>query len=450
MNRRFVQTFYTFKQNHKYMKRFLMVTLIATICYNDFGQTPDLGKLDSLFNILAAQNLAIGSIAITQNGKLIYERTFGKGQTGTTLYRIGSITKVFTAVMIYELIDEKKIFLEDTLAAFFRGLPNAGQITIADMLGHRSGLPNFTALSTNFDTWKGQPQTHEQLLDLIRNQRPDFNPGAKADYNNSNFLLLGYILEKIYHKPYKDIVRERIINKVGLSNTYYGDHAGFQGDETASYKYADNQWQQEKAVYLDNFSGAGAIISTPGDLCKFVKAIFNGELISRASIVRMTRIEKDGYGWGLFPYGDDPHPGYGHNGKTEGFASSIQYYPGNDLAIGYCTCGEVYPKDLILDAVFKICFREPMLIPTFMTTKLTDRQLEPFVGTYQGDNGLQVSSSADSDRLQLKLKGQEFILEPFSDHEFRNVRFGFFFDFDRDGKQLVIHDAASTYTLHKV
>jgi D-alanyl-D-alanine carboxypeptidase len=432
------------------MKRLLIVALIITICITGFGQTPNLRKLDSLFNILTAQNLAIGSIAITRNGKLIYQRTFGQGQTHATLYRVGSITKVFTAVMIYELIDEKKISLEDTLAEFFPGLPNAGKITIADMLGHRSGLANFTALGTNFDTWKYQPQTHEQLLALIRDQRPDFDPGAKADYNNSNFLVLGYILEKIYRKSYKDIVKERIINKVGLPNTYYGDHAGFQGDETASYKYADNRWQQEKAVYLDNFSGAGAIVSTPKDLCNFVKAIFDGELISRTSLARMTRIEKDGYGWGLFPYGDDPHPGFGHNGKTEGFASSMQYYPENKLAIGYCTSGEVYPKDLILNAVFKICFGEPMVIPGFMTTKLTDQQLEPFVGTYQGDNGLQVSSSADSGRLELKLKGQQFILEPFSDHEFRNVRFGFFFDFDKNGKQLIIHDAASTYTLHKV
>jgi D-alanyl-D-alanine carboxypeptidase len=432
------------------MKRVLMVTLIITIYFTGFGQSPDLRKLDSLFNSLTAQNLAIGSIAITQNGKLIYHRAFGKGQIDATLYRVGSITKVFTAVMIYELIDEKKIFLEDTLAEFFPGLPNAGQITIADMLGHRSGLANFTALSTNFDTWKYQPQTREQLLALIRNQRPDFDPGAKADYNNSNFLVLGYILEKICHKPYKEIVKERIINKVGLPNTYYGDHAGFQDDETASYKYADNQWQQEKPVYLDNFSGAGAIVSTPKDLCNFVKAIFDGELISRASLARMTRIEKDGYGWGLFRYGEDQHPGYGHNGKTEGFASSMQYYPENKLAIGYCTCGEVYPKDLILDAVFKICFGEPMAIPSFMTAKLSNQQLEPFVGTYQGDNGLQVSSSADSGRLKLNLKGQQFILEAFSDHEFRNVRFGFFFDFERNGKQLVIHDAASTYILHKV
>lgn len=431
------------------MKRLSIVSLILAISVFTFAQTIDGTRLDSFFNSLSAQNLAIGSIAITQNGKVVYQRSFGKDQTEATTYRVGSITKIFTGIMIYQLIDAKTLSLDDTLSKFFPHLPNAGHITIAEMLGHRSGLANFTALSMNFDTWKTQPQTHEQLLSYISNQQPDFAPGAKADYNNSNFLLLGYILEKICHQPYKDIVKERIIDKLHLISTYYGDHAGFQGKEAVSCKYFNSQWQPETAVYLDNFSGAGAIISTPQDLCRFIKAIFDGKLITKASLSRMTRIEKDGYGWGLFPYGDSTHPGYGHNGKTEGFASSIQYYPENGLAIGYCTSGELYPKDLILNKVFKICFLEPCVIPTFDTIRLTSQQLQPFTGSYTGDNGLSVTVSADSGRLRLELKGQQFILSAYSDHEFRNIPFGFFFDFDETGSRLVIHDAASSYWLHK-
>jgi len=431
------------------MNRLLVLVLILTISLPNSAQPPDRKKLDSLFTNLAARNLAIGSIAIEQDGKLVYQRSFGKDQTAATTYRIGSITKVFTAVMIYQLIDQKKLSLDDTLSEFFPTLPNAGKITIAEMLGHRSGLANFTATGTNFDAWKGEPRTHEQLLAFIRDQRPDFEPGAKADYNNSNFLLLGYIVEKMYHKPYKEIVKERIVDRLGLTNTYYGDHGGFQGKEAVSYKYSDNQWNAEKAVYLDNFGGAGAMISTPQDICKFIRAIFEGKMISKGSLARMMRIEKDGYGWGLFPFGDGKHKGYGHNGKTEGFASSMQYYPEKRLAIGYCTNGELYSKDEILDKVYKICFGEPCVIPNFVTIRLSDRQLEPFAGTYEGDNGLQVSVSPVSGWLQFKLKDQLLIMEALSDHEFRNVRFGFFVEFSKDGKRLVVHDAASTYTLNK-
>ena len=423
--------------------------MTVAIARGSTAQSIDRAKLDSLFDALVENNLAIGSIVITKSGETIYERSFGKDQTPETTYRLGSITKVFTAVMVYELIDAKRLSFTDSLSEFFPDLPNAGKITIAEMLGHRTGLPSFTATATNFDSWKTEPHTHEQLLAFIRNQRPDFPPGAKADYNNSNFLLLGYILEKIYKKPYKSLVTERIIRKLGLHDTYYGEHPGFEGKEAVSYKYFDNRWQAEKAVYLDNFAGAGAMISTPRDMCTFIDAIFDGKFISKTALARMTRIEKDGYGWGMFSFGDSLHTGYGHGGKTEGFASSLQYYPENKLAIAYCTSGELYPKDKILDEVFQICFNESCPIPNFTPISLTEQQLQPFAGTYAGDNGLQVTSAVKDGRLVLTVKGQPFILDALSDHEFHNVRFGFFFEFDDQGKQLVINDAATTYWLKR-
>lgn len=427
----------------------IILSLSLLVSFAGPAQTIARVRLDNLFDTLAARNLAIGSIAIMQNGKLVYHRTVGNVQAQDATYRIGSITKVFTAVMVYRALEEEKLSLDDTLAKFFPGLPNADQITIADLLGHRSGLANFTATATHFDNWKDQPQTHEQLLSFVQSQLPDFAPGTKADYNNSNFLLLGFILEKIYHQPYKTILEEKLIRKLGLQNTYYGGHPGFQGKEAVSYKYFDNQWRPEKAVYLDNFGGAGAIISTPEDLCKFITAIFRRKCIGNASLARMTRIEKDGYGWGMFPFGDSRHKGYGHNGKTEGFAASVQYYPEQKLAIAYCTSGEVYPKDEILADVFKLCFQEPCQLPSFTPVTLTETQLQPFTGNYAGDNGLQVKGSVVNGTLVLETKGQQFYLDALSELEFRNVRFGFFFDFDRDGQQLVVHDAATTYRLHK-
>lgn len=445
----------------------ILFAAVSFFSFSCFSQGIDRVRLDSLFDRLAGTNLAIGSIAIARDGKIVYSRTFGSstgsarlgpttgsgssaglGPVSSPAYRIGSITKVFTGIMVYELIDKKKLSLDDTLSKFFPGLPNAGRITIAELLGHRSGLPNFTATATGFDNWKEQPHTHDQLLAFIRMQSPDFSPGAKADYKNSNFLLLGYILEKVYHQSYKDLVTERIIRRLGLRHTYYGDHAGFQNNEAPSFKYFDNQWKKENAVYLDNFGGAGAMISTPGDLCQFITAIFDGKLISKASLARMTHIEKDGYGWGMFSFGDSVHTGYGHSGKTEGFASSMQYFPSTHMAIGYCTNGEVYPKDEILNAVFKICFDEPVALPAFTAVTVPPDRWQLLTGTYTGDNGLVVNVSIANGGLVLETKGQKFPVDALSDREFFNRRFGFFFDFDGAG-QLVVHDAAVTYWLHK-
>jgi len=429
------------------MKRLAAILALLTISTYTYSQTPNLGRLDSMFNALSANNLAIGGVTITSNGKIIYQRSFGKDQTLKTEYRLGSITKVFTAALTYQLIEAKKLNVDTKLSVYFPDLPNADKITIEELLGHRSGLASYTN-NTGFDDWKEQPKTHAQLLEMIKNQKPDFEPNAKPDYNNSNYLILGYIIEKIYNKPYKDIVTERIIKKLGLKQTYYGAKSGFQPGEAISYKYSDNKWKQDKAVYLDNFSGAGAIISTPADLCKFINAIFAYKLISKQSVDYMKTIVH-GYGRGMFPYGDEQHRGFGHNGKTEGFGSSVQYYPQNKLAIAYCTNGEVYPKDQILDHVFKSCFNLPDTVPSFKIITLSQKQLEGYTGTYSASSGLEVVNTLDNGLLILSLKGQPFKLQPISDHEFWNIPFGFFFYFDQNGKKLFIEDAGAVYELYK-
>jgi CubicO group peptidase (beta-lactamase class C family) len=430
------------------MKRFVVLLVYLFLAITGHSQSIDRAKLDSLFNNLENHNLAIGGVAISFGGKVVYQRSFGKNQVPQTEYRIGSISKMFTAVLTYQLIDEKKLSLKQTLSTYFPDLPNADRITIAELLGHRSGLANFTN-NTNYDEWKDQPKTHEQLLLMIKNQKPDFEPNAKADYNNSNYLLLSYILEKIYHKPYKAIVNEKIIKRLNLSHTYYGLNPGFQPGEAISYHYINSEWKQDKAAYLDNFSGAGAIISTPPDMLKFINGLFEGRLISKASLDTMKTI-RDGYGKGMFPYGDEKHDGFGHNGKTEGFGASLQYYPENKLAIAYCTNGEVYPKAQILDDIFKICFTLPYTLPSFRPVTLSASMLNTYIGNYSSDDGnMQVSVANDKGQLVLSTKGQPFSLVTLSDHEFWNIAFGFFFEFENTGKQLLIKDVDDIYVLHK-
>ena len=431
------------------MKKIAILLFSWLLSTSVYAQHFDRAKMDSLFNNLSGHNLAIGSVAIASHGKVIYQRSFGKDQSALTEYRIGSITKMFTAVLTYQLIDGHKLSLNDTLSKWFPDLPNAGKITIAELLGHRSGLANFTN-NTGFDDWKEQPKTQNELLAMIRNQKPDFEPGAKADYNNSNYLLLGYIIEKIEREPYKDIVTRRIINKIGLTQTYYGEKTGFQPGEAISYKYFNSEWKQDKAVSLDNFSGAGAIISTPTDMCKFINAIFSGKLISSQSLDQMKTI-RDGYGMGMFPYGDEKHSGFGHNGKTEGFGSSLQYFPKTGLTIAYCTSGEIYPKAEILDDVFKVCFHEPCTIPTFQGISVAGNLLAGYTGNYKSDDGnIRVSGTIDSGRLVLTFHGQQFSLIALSAQEFWNVPFGFFFDFSKGGDTLLVKDVDAVYELHKV
>jgi len=438
------------------MKKTFALLLSLLISAVSFAQQINRTKLDSLFDNLDKHNLGMVGIAIKKGDRIVYQRSTGYAVMDSgrmikanvnTAYRLGSITKMFTAVMAFQLMDEKKLSLSDRLSRFFPDLPNANLITIRGLMYHRSGLANFTS-NDNFDEWKDKPHTHEQLLNFIKQQKPDFEPNAKADYNNSNYLLLAYIIEKITNKPYKEEVNRRVIHKIGLAQTYYGSTEG-KLTEAASYKYFDGKWKADKAVDLNNFSGAGAIISTPSDMLKFINALFTGKLISRASLNQMTTMV-DGYGLGIFPYEEGEHHGFGHNGKTEGFASSLQIYPQDKLSLAFCTNAEVYPKAEILDDVLKICFNMPCKIPTFQPITLNDSLLNKYPGTYKGaSNGITVTCTRDNGNLIFETHGQKILLDALANDTFYNKAFGFFFQFDDNGKTLYIEDVDDIYKLVK-
>jgi D-alanyl-D-alanine carboxypeptidase len=176
------------------------IILLTLSTFTSFGQNINVTKLDSFLNSLASKDLAMGSLAISKNGILKYQKAIGYSFVGSdkkvaadinTKYRIGSVTKMFTAVMIFQLIEEGKINLDQKLNVYFPGLPNADKITIQNMLYHRSGLHDYTQ-ETDFPEWMDKPKLHTELLKIINEKGSDFKPGIKADYSNSNYLLLAY------------------------------------------------------------------------------------------------------------------------------------------------------------------------------------------------------------------------------------------------------------------
>lgn len=439
------------------MKR-LILLLCTLLALNTLSRSQSLNiKLDSLFNVLERKDLAMASIAIARNGKVIYKRAIGSAHINgnavipaneNTTYRIGSISKMFTAVIVFQLIEEKKLSLNDTLAVYFPQLPNAGHITIQNLLNHRSGLPDYTK-NTDYLAWMDKSQSHDDLLARIYNRAPDFEPGTKADYNNSNYLILGFILEKVLKKTYDIILQERIIAKLALTKTYYGKPESRNADECDSYKYTDSRWTLDKKAIPDNFGGAGAIISTPTELTKFIEALFAGKLISNKSLHAMTTLTDD-YGMGTFPYTFQTKKGFGHNGKTEGFASSLVYYPEDRLTIAYLTNGEVYPKADILNGVLSIVYKAPYTIPSFVPQMLNDAALDQYPGTYTSDKyNIKVVCTKANSILTLETNGKTLPLDALGNNKFMNPQFGFFFEFNPGDNQLIIQDGDDTYYLKR-
>ena len=432
---------------------FLFIAIFST----SYSQTIDTKKLDSLFDILRNRELATGSVAISINGKLVYHNAIGFTMRDgnkklkpdiNTKYRIGSVSKMFTAVMIFQLIDNKKLSLTDKLAVYFPQLPNANKITIKEMLYHRSGLHDYTH-DTNFPEWMDKPQTHEEMLKIIASKGTDFEPGTKASYCNTNYLLLSYIVEKITGMIYAEALKQRVTSKIGLKDTYYGKPIDISRNEATSYKYSDSVWNMEKETDVSIHRGAGSIVSTPSDLNVFIQNLFSGKLISRASIDSMKTMI-DGYGMGLFPYEFDTTKGYGHNGRIEEFYSTVRYYPEKKLAISYITNGILYPRIDILEGVMKICFNNDYTIPFSSPVVLKCLNLHEYVGTYSScDLPFKVVCKTNNEKLIFEAAGKEMETEPVNTNYFMNLKTGSFFEFNTEKGELQIKETDNIYYLQK-
>ncbi|HEX9959296.1 MAG TPA: serine hydrolase domain-containing protein, partial [Pyrinomonadaceae bacterium] len=245
------------------------------------AQTPDKAELDRFFDRLAEKNKAMGSLVVARDGKVLYSRAVGysrisaaekKPLTAATRFRVGSITKMFTAALVLQLVEERKLKLTDTLDKFFPQIPNAGKITIAQILAHRSGIHDITEDRDSRPS-RTNPITKDEMVAVIAKSKPDFEPDAKYAYSNSGYFLLGMLVEKLTGKSYGEALRKRITSKLGLKDTYAGTGSiDVNKNESFSYRYV-RDWEQQPETHSSILFGSGAIISTPNDLVRFIQAL---------------------------------------------------------------------------------------------------------------------------------------------------------------------------------
>lgn len=332
-------------------------------------------RKDSLDRWLATSNIkrtGMLGLDIMQNGEVIYSNSSGYAKisdtnvipkTSETTYRIGSITKVFTATMVYQLIEDGKLHLHTPLATFFPSVTNASKITIANLLNHSSGLFDFTA-DLNYIIRSTSDTTREDHLKYFETA-PVFEPGTQHEYSNTNFVLLGFIIEDLDGIAYEDCLRQRITEPLSLVNTSVGENVAVSGKEAYSYRWKED-WVQQTKTNLSIAGGAGSIISNPRDLVTFLHALFSNEIISAKSLKQMTDL-KSGFGMGIFAFSYFDERGYGHIGGIDGFYSQMVYFPRKRLAVALTINGSISPinetfikvlQRILIPGVKKIQFSE--------------------------------------------------------------------------------------------
>jgi CubicO group peptidase (beta-lactamase class C family) len=427
------------------MRRFVVFSVLVLLGCASKSQDFDKDRLDSLFSIIDANQKGMGSVAIFKGGKEVYHHSVGfadieKGLKANpeTKYRIGSISKTFTSAIVMQLVEEGKLSLDARLADFYPGMPNADVITIEQMLRHRSGLYNFTN-SPAYLQWMVDPKSEEELIKIFVENGTVFSPGEKFEYSNTNYVLLSFIIEKVEKKPLADVLADRITKPLGLASTYYGGKIGAKPNEARSYTMSD-RWAEATETDMSIPTGAGAIVSTPADLCRFFNALFKGEVVSKESLDKMTDLV-DGYGLGLFQIPFYERKAYGHNGGIDGFQSNASYFPEDDVVVAYTTNGTVMAMNDILIGLLSIYFDKNYDFPTFAPViDVASEDLDQYLGIYSSKAlPLKITVTKNGNQLMAQATGQgAFPLQPYEAHKFRFDQAGIKMEFIPDDKKMIL------------
>ncbi len=427
------------------------------------AQTFDKQKLDTYIEKLVEEDKWMGSVVIDSAGTIVYSKASGfvdenreREADRNIKYRIGSVTKTFTATMILQLIEEGKLSLSTSLASYYPGLPNAKEITVEHLLRHQSGLFNFTNAS-DYSDWMTEERSRKQMLELFRKRDPQFEPGTQTSYSNTNYVLLGYIIEDVTRDSYGEQLKQRIAEPLQLENTYYGDEINTEENEAVSFRYSQSKWDVMPETDMSIPGGAGGIVSSTDDLLDFIRALFKGNLISQESLDQMTTInQRLGMGLMKIPFYDSY--AYGHNGGIDGFQSNISYFPGEDVALAFVSNGLNYRMNDILIGVLSIYFGKEFEIPSFdeKTISLSSEQMKKYIGKYESDQlPMDIEIFVDKNTLKAQASGQSAF--PLTATNKTTLRFnpaGILMEFDslKNGKyqRFTLNQSGGTFLFNRI
>ncbi len=331
---------------------------------------PDEATLQSRVDALAEEYLtrpgAAGlSIGLARSGSIMVAKGYGLADLefdvpadSQTMFRIGSVTKQFTAAAIMQLIERGKLSLDDNLHQHLPDYPTQGHtVTIRNLLNHTSGIKSYTDLA---DEWKSiQPleRTHDELLALVRDKAFDFVPGEKWHYNNTAYYMLGMIIEKVSGGSYAEFMSKEVFVPLQLHRTCYDSNSDLIKNRAQGYALVNGQVVNDRPLGMSQPGAAGALLSTGEDLVTWSMALTSAQVVTPESFKLMITptVLPDGqdahYGFGLAIDEFEGHRRVQHGGGIFGFNSMLLWLPDDDLHIAVISNGEAVPSARIADRI---------------------------------------------------------------------------------------------------
>ncbi|KPE49243.1 serine hydrolase domain-containing protein [Chryseobacterium indologenes] len=438
------------------MLKKLFVVAAAGLSCMAYSQNTGRQQLMDYLDSLSVHHKVMGSFAFADNDKPTFLKVTGFSDVAkkqkanmNTQYRIGSISKTFTAVLVMKAVEEKKLSLDTKLSGFYHEVENADKITIKDLLQHRSGIHNLTN-EEEYWTYNTKPQTETSLVSIIKKYKSDFEPGTKYEYSNSGYILLSLILEKVYKKSYAQLIQDKITGPLKLTLTEVGGKIDPSKNQALSYQYADGSYQLWQETDMSVPAGAGNLISTPTELLKFIIALENGKLVNKNSLKQMKEFA-DGYGYGIARVPFDKYWGYGHNGGIDQFRSVLYYFPELKTAVSFITNQADYNNNEISIKMLEVATGKDFKMPSFKEVKVAGDLLKKYEGLYKAEGfPLDIRIFSEGGKLKGQATGQgAFPLNAVSESEFKFETAGIKMKFNAEKGTMDFSQAGNNFTFKK-
>ena len=389
-------------------------------------------KVDALVNAHMAVNGFSGSVLLARDGKPLVAKGYGYANvewqipnTTTTKFRIGSITKQFTSMMVMQLREQGKVKLEDSMCLYVTPCPEAWKpVTIHHLLTHTSGIPTYTGIPA----WREvnmMPKTPDQIIGFFRDLPLQWSPGEKYAYNNSGYFLLGVIIEKITGKKYEQALQDMILAPLGLQDTGYDWSRTIMPRRAAGYTGNPEKLQNAVVVDMNHPYSAGALYSTVEDLLKWDQALYTEKLLPEAAKQIMWTPFKNeyAYGWTVAQPNPDMFGGHKrivHGGGIQGFSAFLARLPDARMTIVVLANNDSASASTVARDIMAIYYGHKYEVPVVLTVaKVDPATFEQYVGKYELKPGFVVTISREGNSLMVQATGQaKFEVLPASETKF--------------------------------
>jgi len=427
------------------------------------GATQDIeSKVDEYINPYLKMGTFSGSVLIARKGIILLSKGYGMANyendvpnTLQTKFRLGSVTKQFTATSIMQLQEKGLLNVDDPISKYLQDYPNGEKITLHHLLTHTSGIPNFTSFPEYQETMM-LPSPVEKTIERFKYKPLEFTPGEKFKYSNSGYILLGYIIEKVSGKSYEDYLKENIFQPLNMMDTGYDHHRPLIKHRASGYVLGTNGLVN--AVYIDMSTpyAAGGLYSTVEDLYLWDQALYTEKLVSRNSLDEMFTPFKGGYGYGWFIIKAFNRQLITHGGMVNGFYAYISRYVDDKVCIIVLSNIESAPVDKISLDLAAIVFGEKHEVPEIRTSIKVDPKIyDAYVGEYEFTPNFIITVTKEDNHLFAQATGQsKFEIYPESEVKFylkmADTQITFIKNYKGEVTQLVLHQYGRDYPAKKI